>query len=255
MTATFSYGTVLGPVTGGWLGEMYGLRRVYFFASAVFVLSTAFILFIQKQPIDHHDTEMTPVRYFQEPHLHPIYTNSCLAFAVFCHVSSTASHSQLFGGRTRVFAKSNGALSLPSAHWRNAWISERLWEHEIVSRAFVAHFLVACFVLSSGAGRQSCYLAVGYFLLGGYRAFKPLTMAHARGLVHDFANGINVWHNGDSRSGHLHLDAADWLDSFIERDPVIESTRSLLHLLLFPLLLTFIFTPKDFPCLKSYLSH
>src|SRR5690606_12963191 len=54
-TATFSMGMVLGPLTGGWIGDHYGLRTVYFIAAGVFVLSTLVILQIQKQPLDRHD--------------------------------------------------------------------------------------------------------------------------------------------------------------------------------------------------------
>ena len=31
---TFNAGAVLGPITGGWVGDHYGLRAVYFIAAA-----------------------------------------------------------------------------------------------------------------------------------------------------------------------------------------------------------------------------
>src|SRR5687768_5314569 len=42
-TATFAMGMVLGPVTGGWIGDNYGMRVSFFVAAAMFLLSTFFI--------------------------------------------------------------------------------------------------------------------------------------------------------------------------------------------------------------------
>ncbi|HSM71821.1 MAG TPA: MFS transporter, partial [Anaerolineales bacterium] len=60
VTATFSTGMVLGPVSGGWIGDHFGLRTVYFVSAGFFLVSTLFILFIQKQPVDLDDTEAPP---------------------------------------------------------------------------------------------------------------------------------------------------------------------------------------------------
>src|SRR5689334_20210010 len=38
-TATFAMGTVLGPVTGGWIGDHYGMRTSFLIAAVVFVFS------------------------------------------------------------------------------------------------------------------------------------------------------------------------------------------------------------------------
>lgn len=51
ISATFSFGTILGPLLGGWLGERYGLEMNFRIAAALFVISTALIFFIRPQPV------------------------------------------------------------------------------------------------------------------------------------------------------------------------------------------------------------
>ena len=56
-TATFAMGMVLGPITGGWIGDNFGMRVSFFVAAAVFVLSTIFVFLIERQPLDQDDPE------------------------------------------------------------------------------------------------------------------------------------------------------------------------------------------------------
>ncbi len=240
MTATFSYGTVLGPITGGWLGEVYGLRRVYFFASAVFVLSTAFILFIQKQPVDHHDTEMTPVSIFKNRTFILFLTVASFAyFAMFLPQPLTPNFLE---GVRGLSLKQMGLIFTISA-LGGAWISERLGNMRSSHGLLIAHFLVACFVLSIWRGETIVLFAVGYFLLGGYRAFKPLTMAHARGLVHNSQMGL-MYGTMETVGAVIYILAPPIAGFLYERDPAIVYPLSL-GLIVVSVILTFIFTPKD----------
>ena len=51
---------VLGPVTGGWIGDHYGMRMSFLVAAVMFVLSNVFMFLSNAQPIDHHDPESPP---------------------------------------------------------------------------------------------------------------------------------------------------------------------------------------------------
>ena len=44
-TATFGMGMVMGPVTGGWIGDHYGMRMSFLVAAVVFVFSNIFMFF------------------------------------------------------------------------------------------------------------------------------------------------------------------------------------------------------------------
>src|SRR5512138_2378088 len=65
ISATFALGSVLGPLTGGWLGDRHGLRVIYALATGIFIISTILILFIEAQPRDHHNPGEPPVKLLQ----------------------------------------------------------------------------------------------------------------------------------------------------------------------------------------------
>lgn len=44
-------GSILSPAVGGWIGELFGLRMVYFCAGITFLLSTLALTFLTPQPI------------------------------------------------------------------------------------------------------------------------------------------------------------------------------------------------------------
>jgi MFS family permease len=51
ISASFSSGTILGPLIGGWVGARYGLQMNFRIAALLFIVSTAIILFIRPQPV------------------------------------------------------------------------------------------------------------------------------------------------------------------------------------------------------------
>jgi MFS transporter, DHA1 family, tetracycline resistance protein len=65
MSAAFNLGAVLGPVSGGWIGERFGLRTVYLIAACIFIFSTFILLFIRSQPRDHHDPAAPPAKLWK----------------------------------------------------------------------------------------------------------------------------------------------------------------------------------------------
>jgi len=52
ISASFSFGFILGPLIGGWIGENRGLHANFSIAAAIFVVSSAIILFIRPQPVE-----------------------------------------------------------------------------------------------------------------------------------------------------------------------------------------------------------
>jgi DHA1 family multidrug resistance protein-like MFS transporter len=52
----FSAGSITAPAIGGWIGDQYGLRTVYFVAAVIFTLSTLSMLFIRPQPAEPQAT-------------------------------------------------------------------------------------------------------------------------------------------------------------------------------------------------------
>ena len=186
-TATFSLGMVLGPVTGGWIGEHYGLRTVYFVAAAIFAISTVIIFFIGGQPLDHHDPENPPVGLFSNPRF--LGFAAVMAFAVFAMY--------LAQPLTPNFLKDARGLSLTeigivftAGALGNSLISIGLGELKPVLGYLIAQVLVGFFAALIWRGAYLPVFVLGYFLLGGFRASRPLAMAQARQLVHDSQMGL-----------------------------------------------------------------
>ena len=92
VSMTFNAGAVLGPITGGWIGDHYGLRTVYFLATGMFVISTILIQFISAQPRDHHDPENPPPSLLKNRSLPEL--SGDLFRRGLCHLFAPAVHAQ-----------------------------------------------------------------------------------------------------------------------------------------------------------------
>jgi len=186
-TATFNTGMVLGPVTGGWIGDHHGLRTVYSVAAVVFTISTVCILFIQKQPVDSFDIEKPPPGLLGNFRL--LSYIAIVAFAVFAMY--------LAQPLTPNFLEDVRGLSLGSAGFiftigalGNALLAIFLSRTRPYPGFIMAQAMVAAFALLIWRGTSMPVLALGYFLLGGFRAARPLALAQARELVHDSQMGL-----------------------------------------------------------------
>lgn len=80
-TATFGLGMVLGPLSGGWIGDHYGMRISFLVAAAIFVISNVFIFLIERQPIDQHDPEAPPPNLMSNQRF--VILMGVLGFAIF----------------------------------------------------------------------------------------------------------------------------------------------------------------------------
>ncbi|WKZ45209.1 MAG: MFS transporter [Anaerolineales bacterium] len=186
-TATFSMGMVLGPLTGGWIGDHYGLRTVYFIAAGVFVLSTLFIMQIQKQPLDRHDPDSPPVNLLNNSRLKQFL--AVVAFAMFAmYIAQPLTPN--FLEDVRALSLSNIGVVFALGALGNSLFALTLSRFEPHRGFVVAQMMVALFALLIWRGTNMPTLAFGYFLLGGFRASRPLAMAQARSLVHQSQMGL-----------------------------------------------------------------
>jgi len=188
ITATFNTGMVLGPITGGWIGERYGLRGAHFVAAGIFVASTFFIFFIQKQPIDHHDPESPPMDL--NKNMRFVSYLGIVAFAIFAMY--------LAQPLTPIFLEDVRGLSLSDlgtvftiGALGNALIAILLGRTNPYWGYILSQLMVAAFSFCMLWGTTLPIIALGYFLLGGFRAGRPMVMAQARELIHESQMGIS----------------------------------------------------------------
>ena len=186
-TATFALGMVLGPITGGWIGDNFGMRMSFFVAAVMFILSNIFILFIQRQPIDHHDPESPPPDLRSNQRF--ITFMGVLAFAMFSMYLAQPLTPNFLEG-VRGLSLSETGLIFTAGALGNS-IMAILLSRVHPRRGFLfAQALVVLFALAIWRGTSLPVYVLGYFLLGGFRAGRPMALAQARELVHDSQMGV-----------------------------------------------------------------
>jgi len=187
VSMTFNAGAVIGPITGGWIGDHYGLRTVYFIAAGMFVVSTVLIQFISAQPRDHVDPVNPP------PSLLP--NRRYLGFvAIYFAVAFATYLPQPF---TPNFLKNERSLSLTVigqlgsiGYLGNAILNLVLGQLEARLGFVLGQLGVAAFAVFLWRGAGFSWYAVGYFLLGGFRALRALGVAQVRPFVHESQMGL-----------------------------------------------------------------
>jgi MFS family permease len=186
-TATFGMGMVLGPVTGGWIGDHYGMRMSFFVAAALFVLSSGFILFIERQPIDQHDPEAPPPNLINNRRF--VILMVVLAFAIFSMYLSQPLTPNFLEGVRGLSLSETGIIFTAGALGNS--LMAILFSRVHPRRGFLfAQALVILFAFFIWKGTSLPVYVLGYFLLGGFRAGRPMVMAQARELVHDSQMGV-----------------------------------------------------------------
>ncbi len=186
-TATFGMGMALGPVTGGWIGDHYGMRMSFYVAAVVFVFSNIFMSLIEHQPLDHHDPDSPPPTLLSNSRF--IALMGVLAFAIFSmYIAQPLTPNFLEG--VRGLSLSQTGLIFTAGALGNS-IMAMVFSRMNPRRGFLAaQAVVMLFALFIWKGTSLPIFALGYFLLGGFRAGRPMVMAQARELVHESQMGI-----------------------------------------------------------------
>jgi len=186
-TATFAMGMVLGPVTGGWIGEQYGLRMSFLIAFVVFLFSNICMFFIESQPLDHHDPASPP------PHLRHnralVVLFSVIGFSVFAmYLAQPLTPNYLTSERG--LSLSETGLIFAAGALGNSLMAIFLSRSQPRRGFLLSQMFVILFALFIWKGSSLPVFAAGYFLLGGFRASRPMALAQARDLIHDTQMGF-----------------------------------------------------------------
>ena len=187
MSASFNLGAVLGPISGGWIGERYGLHLVYMISACIFIVSTGILLFIRPQPRDEHDPAAPPVKLWTNTRFMTLVGIVCVAMFVM----------YLPQPLTPKFLQNERGLSLESigllgsvGSFGNAALNLILGQFAARTGFLLAQVSVAFFSLILWKGMGVPWYALGYFLLGGYRSARSFIYAQARPLVHPAQMGL-----------------------------------------------------------------
>jgi len=187
ISMTYNAGAVLGPLTGGWVGDHFGLRQVYFISTGIFVLSTAVLFFIESQPRDQHNLDEPPAS---------LLTNArYLTFLSILFVVAFATY--LPQPLTPNFLRNQQYLSLEAigelfsiGSLGNAVLNLLLGQLEARTGFILGQISVSLFAVLLWRGSGFGWFALGYFLLGGFRALRMLGVAQVRPFVHVSQMGL-----------------------------------------------------------------
>lgn len=184
---TFNAGVVLGPITGGWIGDHYGLRSVFFVSAILFIISLVFLLFIETQPRNHHDPADPPASLFRNRR-YLSFIGIYFFIVVAMYLPQPFTPNFLQGQRALTLSEIGTLGSIGGVG--NSVLNFALGLLEARTGFLLGQLGVAAFAILIWKGTGFWQFALAYFLLGGYRVLRGLGIAQVRPLVHESQMGL-----------------------------------------------------------------
>ena len=236
----FNAGAVVGPYTGGWIGDHYGLRAVYAIAAVFFIFSTIFIFMIESQPRDHHEPEAPPAG---------LMTNwRYLGFLAVFFIVAFATY--LPQPLTPNFLEDQRALSLTQIGTLGSigGIGNTIFSYVLGMLDARLGFLfgqlgVVAYASLLWQGTGMGWFAVAYFMLGGFRVMRGLGIAMVRPLVHESQMGL-AYGIAETVGSVTTLLAPPIVGYLYARDPFIMYPIGLIAIAI-GLIISLIFVPRS----------
>jgi MFS family permease len=185
--AMYNLGTVIGPVVGGWMGQNYGLQRVYITGCCILVISTVLIIFIKPQPVE------------RVPHLdgrvHLLRSRRFLGLLVLILFATFATY--LPQPLTPNFMQNVRGLSLTEIGWLstigslgNVIFMLAMGNVASGSGFILGQALVMVYTLVVWRGSGFPWFAAGYIFISGFRLCRIMGLALVRHEVHHAELGL-----------------------------------------------------------------
>ena len=187
LTADYNLGALLGPISGGWIGERLGLRSVYLVSASIFILSTVILFFLRSQPREIHDPAAP---------LESLWKNTRfvsflgIIFLVIFVMYLPQPLTPRFLQNERGLSLENIGLLGSVGGLGNALLALVLGLFAARSGFLLAQVSVAAFALLLWKGSGLGWYALGYFLQGGFRSARSLVDAQIRPLIHPAQMGL-----------------------------------------------------------------
>lgn len=239
-SAMYNLGAVLGPVSGGWIGEQFNLRTIFVYSAVVFAVSTALVLFLKPQARDLHDdqnnarTLLANTRFLG--YLGVIFL---VMFAMYLPQPLTPNFLQNERGITVSQMGAIGSLG----NLGNVVFNLVLGQLNSGIGFALGQVCVGLFAFLIWKGTGQPWYMLGYFLMGGYRAARMLAMAQVRVLIHQSQMGLAY---GMAEAGNsMALILAPILAGYLyDKDPASIYPLSLL-LITIGVIVSFVFAPRE----------
>ena len=187
LSAAYNLGALVGPISGGWIGERLGLRSVYLISAGIFTISTVILLFLHPQPREVHDPAAPPESLWKNTRF--IGFLGLIFLAIFVMYLPQPLAPRFLQNERGLSLESIGLLGSIGG-LGNALLALVLGQIAARSGFLLAQVLVAAFSLLLWKGTSMAWYGMGYFLLGGFRSTRPLIYAQVRPLIHPAQMGL-----------------------------------------------------------------
>jgi MFS family permease len=215
------------------------MRMSFFVAAVIFLLSNVFIIFIERQAIDHHDPEAPPPNLMSNQRF--VILMGVLAFAIFSMYLAQPLTPNFLASVRGLSLSETGIIFTAGALGNS--LMAILFSRVHPRRGFlVAQALVILFAFFIWKGTNLPVFMLGYFLLGGFRAGRPMVMAQARELVHDSQMGV-TYGIMETISAVIFVLTPPLAGILFERDPKIVYPLSI-GLIAISILVSYLFSPR-----------
>jgi len=247
ISATYNTGAILGPALGGLIGERFGYRPIFLFAACTFVVSTLFIFFIERQPVDiqthtqNGKTILTNQRYM-------IFLLVYL-LALFAMILPQSLASNFLQNERQLSLAQIGRLNSVASIGIVA-LSLLLGRLEAQRGYLIGMASVGVFALLIWQGQGMLLYGAAFFLLGGFRPARAMATAHIRSLVS--AANMGIAYGLAEATGALALVLAPLLAGYLyDQQPVWIYIVSVSLVALALLVNTIVVTSQPYPKTQS----
>jgi DHA1 family multidrug resistance protein-like MFS transporter len=186
ISATYNAGAVLGPIIGGYIGNHFGLSKVYPFATGVFFISTLVVLNLRPQAITPRKTLSSQGSLINREFISYLVIIFLVIFALYLAQPLTPNFLQ---NQRRLSLSAIGQVGAAGS-LGNVVLSLVFGRLNSFHGFLLSQISVSIFALILWQGSGLPLFMIGYFLLGGYRVAKSLAIALVRDLVDIASMGL-----------------------------------------------------------------
>lgn len=182
ISASFNLGAVLGPLLGGWIGDLFGMQRSFLIAAILFIVSTLLVFTIRAQPVDQgeEDTSLRAIRNVVQPRF-VRYLLVVFVVMFVLYLPQPLSPNFLQNERSLSLTQIGQLVSITGL----GVVVLNLILGQINARVgfILAQVAMGLFALLLWRGQSFWWFVPAYFLLGSYRTARSLAVAQSRPLV------------------------------------------------------------------------
>lgn len=186
-SAMFNLGAVIGPISGGWIGENFSMKTIFLLSAFVFAISTVVIFFLRPQPRDEQDDENNSLSLLTNMRF--LVFLSVVFFVMFATYLPQPLSPNFLQNERNVNLSMIGVIGSVGS-LGNVAFNLVLGQMNARLGFVLGQIFVGFFALSLWKGTGLPWYVLGYFLMGGFRVARMLAMAQVRLLIHKAQMGL-----------------------------------------------------------------